>query len=62
MLFQRKQVLPLILILTLVLGAQATLIAASRVPTSEREITAAGKTLGVLDIHAWGIWLHIRSQ
>lgn len=31
MLFQRKQVLPLILILILVLGAQATTIAASRV-------------------------------
>ncbi|KAK8446729.1 hypothetical protein SEVIR_9G533750v4 [Setaria viridis] len=32
MLFQRKQALPLILILILVLGAQATPIAASRVP------------------------------
>lgn len=38
MLFQRKQVLPLILILILVLGAQATLIAASRVPREKSQL------------------------
>uniref|UniRef100_K4ANP5 Uncharacterized protein n=1 Tax=Setaria italica TaxID=4555 RepID=K4ANP5_SETIT len=29
------------------------------IPGSERETTAPGKKLGVLDIHAWGIRLHI---
>jgi hypothetical protein len=55
--FQRKQVLPLVLIFILALAAQATTIAAYRVL---REITATKRKLGVLDIlDAWSVWLHI---